>query len=134
VNGSILNRPVVGGVELVELGEVLASSDVVTLHVLRDPSTRGLINSRTLDLVKPGAILINTARGGAEDESALVDALRSGRLSGPGLDVKASEPMPIENPLVAMPTVILTPHSAFYNEESLVEIKRRVSIDTVAAP
>ena len=115
------------GVRLVELETLLATSDVVSIHAPLDPSTRHLIDARTLALMRPTAILVNTSRGGLVDHDALVDALRDGRLAGAGLDVLEHEPIPADDPLIGLPNVVLTPHAAFYSEESLIEMKRKVS-------
>ncbi|HLT20518.1 MAG TPA: NAD(P)-dependent oxidoreductase, partial [Thermomicrobiales bacterium] len=88
---------------------LLRESDFVSLHVPLTPFTHELINEETLALMKPGAILINTARGPVVKESALVDALASGRIAGAGLDVFRVEPHP-DNPYVEFDNVILTPH------------------------
>jgi len=102
----------------VELPELLAQSDIVSLHAPFNETTRHLINTDSLAAMKPGACLINTARGGLVDETALLDALRSGQLSGAGLDVFATEPY--SGPLSDLPQVILTPHLS----SSAVESRR----------
>jgi phosphoglycerate dehydrogenase-like enzyme len=99
------------GILQLPLEEVLGRSDVVTVHVPLLPTTRGLIGPAELRVVCPGAILINTSRGGVVDEDALVEALSDGRLAGAGLDVFSSEP-PAGSPLLAMPNVVLSPHIA----------------------
>jgi D-3-phosphoglycerate dehydrogenase len=106
------------GVEQVELQELLRRADVVSIHVPLTAETRGLIGARELGLMKPGAFLINTARGAVIDQPALVAALRDGRLAGAGLDVTDPEPPPPDDPLLALDNVILTPHVAWYSEES----------------
>jgi glyoxylate reductase len=100
----------VEGVESVELTKLLAESDFVTVHVARTSETTGLIDARALELVRPGAILVNTARGGIVDEDALANALRAGRLAGAALDVYATEPLPPTSPLLELDNVVLTPH------------------------
>jgi D-3-phosphoglycerate dehydrogenase / 2-oxoglutarate reductase len=99
-----------GGRRAETLAEVLAASDVLTLHLPLRPETRGLIDAAAFAHMKPTAILVNTARGSVVDERALVDALRSGRIAGAGLDVYASESMPSDHPLLALETAVLTPH------------------------
>jgi phosphoglycerate dehydrogenase-like enzyme len=94
------------------LDELLATSDVVTLHVPLADETRHLMNERTFASMRPGAILVNTARGGLVDQEALLAALESGRLLGAGLDVTDPEPLPPSHPLLGREDVIVTPHIA----------------------
>jgi phosphoglycerate dehydrogenase-like enzyme len=100
------------GVRYAALDELLRESDVVSLHVPLDGSTRHLVGARELALMRPGAILVNTCRGPVVDETALHDALTRGPLAGAGLDVMVEEPPPADHPLLALPNVTLTPHSA----------------------
>ena len=100
------------GVEFVTLDELMRQSDVVSIHVLGLPQTNNLIGKRELMLMKPTAILINTARGSIVDEQALVEALKSGVIAGAGLDVFAGEPLPPDHPLRSVENVILSPHTA----------------------
>lgn len=127
VVGSDPLGPRASDVEVVELDDLLATSDIVSIHAPLDASTRHLIDARTLALMRPTAILVNTSRGGLVDHDALVDALRSGRLAGAALDVLEHEPIPADDPLIGLPNVVLTPHAAFYSEESLVEMKQKVT-------
>ena len=106
------------GIEVAALEEVLRSADVVSLHVPLTESTANLIGADRLALMKPGAILVNAARGGVIDEDALVAALREGRLGGAALDVFADEPLPADHPLRALESVILTPHLGAATEEA----------------
>jgi phosphoglycerate dehydrogenase-like enzyme len=100
------------GVRFVLLDELLRTSDIVSLHVPLDDSTRNLIGARELQLMKREAILVNTCRGPVVDETALHAALKANRLAGAGLDVMVEEPPRIDHPLFSLPNVTLTPHSA----------------------
>jgi phosphoglycerate dehydrogenase-like enzyme len=105
--------------EFRSLQDLLAVSDIVSLHAPLTPQTEGLIGRAALARMKLGAILINTARGGLVDEPALVQALASGRLRGAGLDVFAEEPAAAANPLFALPQVVVSPHLAWLTPETL---------------
>jgi phosphoglycerate dehydrogenase-like enzyme len=98
------------GVVRLPLDELLATSDVVSIHLRLSDQSRGLLNRETLGKMKPGAILINTSRGAIVDELALVEALREKRLAGAGLDVFSTEPLPQTSELRSLPNVLLTPH------------------------
>lgn len=101
-----------------DLDTALAQADVITLHTPLAPETTGLIDARRLALVKPGAVLINCARGGVADEPALVEALTHGPLAMLGTDVFVTEPMRPTDPLLALPNVIATPHTGAMTAES----------------
>jgi phosphoglycerate dehydrogenase-like enzyme len=100
------------------LDALLAEADVVTLHVPLGPGTTGLLSRERISLMKPGAILVNTARGALVDEAALAEALASGRLGGAGLDVFAVEPVDPANPLLRLPNVTVAPHVAWLTAET----------------
>jgi glyoxylate reductase len=100
----------VPGVESVELGELLERADMLTIHVALTPETHDLIDARALARMRPGAILVNTARGGVVNESALALALREGRLAAAGLDVFEVEPLDPASPLLDAPNLLLAPH------------------------
>ncbi|MCW5853027.1 MAG: hydroxyacid dehydrogenase [Anaerolineae bacterium] len=108
------------GVELQpSLADVMRQADIVSVHCPLMPSTRGLVSREMLGLLKPGAILVNAARGPIVDEAALIDALRSGHLAGAGLDVFDPEPALPGNPLFDMPQVIVTPHIASFTPDAV---------------
>ncbi|WP_181062771.1 C-terminal binding protein [Pseudoclavibacter sp. RFBG4] len=108
------------GAEPASLEEVTTLSDIVSLHIPVSPSTRGIFSERRIRAMKPGAALINVARGGLIDERALADAVLEGRLSGAGLDVFESEPS-FGGPLVGVPGITLTPHVAYLSEQAAAE-------------
>ncbi len=101
------------------LADLLAESDVVSLHVPLTPDTERLIDADAIGNMKPGAVVVNTARGGLIDEAALVAALRTGRLGAAGLDVFEAEPTPAGSALLALDNVVCTPHLAWLTRETL---------------
>jgi len=110
------------GIEYVSLEELLTRSDIVSLHVPLNEETKGLIDKKKIALMKPGAVLINTARGPVVDSTALAEALNSGRLGGAGIDVFESEPpIAADHPLLHARNTVATPHVAFATEESMVK-------------
>lgn len=109
------------GAERVSLETLLKESDIVTIHVPLRQETRGLIGEKELALMKPGAILINTARGPIVSETALLQALEQGRIGGAGLDVFDEEPLPIDHPLRRLNNVVLLSHRGYAAEEILCE-------------
>jgi D-3-phosphoglycerate dehydrogenase / 2-oxoglutarate reductase len=124
------NRTPRPGEALVTLDELLASSDVISLHLVLDDQTRGLLGPAQMARVKPGAVLINTARGALVDETALIEALRDGRIRHAGLDVFENEPLRPDHPLAAMDNVTLTAHAGFRTLEASMTLLRR-GIDIV---
>lgn len=114
------------GVTFVSLEELMSESDIVTIHIPANASTKGLIDGRMIRLMKQSALLINTARGPIVDSAALADALNSGKIAGAGIDVFEMEPpIPREHPLVTAKNTLLTPHVAFATKEAL---ERRAAI------
>ena len=109
------------GVELVEQAELLARADVLTVHVPGGRVTRGLIGAAELARLRPGAIVLNVARGGVYDEAAVAEALRSGHLAGAGFDVYEHEP-PVGSPLLDAPNTVLTPHLGASTAEAQVRV------------
>lgn len=116
-------------VEDASLDALLEMSDFVSIHAPLLPATRGLFNAETFIKMKPGACLINTARGPLVDESALLNALDAGHLGGAALDVVASEPIAKDSKLLGRDNVILTPHTAFYSVEALEELQTKCATD-----
>lgn len=115
------------GVEPSDLDDLLARSDLVSLHVPLTDATRHLINESRLRSMKPTAFLVNTSRGGIIDLDALARALREGWIAGAGLDVFEPERLPRDHPLLALPNLVATPHVAFYSEESVLELERKAA-------
>jgi D-3-phosphoglycerate dehydrogenase len=119
------------GVPLMSLEALLPQTDILSFHVPVTAETKGLASVRTLALLKPGAILINTARGPVVDEAALCAALASGRLAGAGLDVLQQEPLRLPHPLTEFENVVFTCHYASLSEESYAIMRQQVSEQTV---
>jgi D-3-phosphoglycerate dehydrogenase / 2-oxoglutarate reductase len=115
---------------LVDLDTLLARADVVSLNLVLTDETRGFLDARRIARMKPGALLINTARGALVDETALIDALRSEHIRHAGLDVFHNEPLAADNPLAQLPNVTLTAHAAFRTLEASMTLLRR-AIDIV---
>ena len=101
------------------LPDLLAASDIVSVHIPLTSETSGLLDSAALDLMGPDAVLVNSARGPIVDEDALVEALRTGRLAAAGLDVFAVEPLPADSPLLSLDNVVLTPHVTWYTVDTM---------------
>ena len=115
-------KPVPEGARFVSLPELLAQSDVVSLHCPQTAENARMIDAGALAQIKDGAILLNTARGGLLDEQAVADALRSGKLLAAGMDVVSAEPIRADNPLLTAPNCFLTPHIAW----APLETRRRL--------
>ncbi|MDY3285711.1 MAG: C-terminal binding protein [Eubacteriales bacterium] len=120
-----------GKTRMLPLEELLRVSDYVSLHAPLNAENRHLIRRETLARMKDGAVLINTARGGLVDTAALADALRAGKLRAAGLDVFETEPLPADSPLFGLENVVLTPHTAWLTEESLVSLHEEVTDEVV---
>ena len=121
------------GLRQVELGELLKTSDIVSLHCPLLPSTKKLINATSIEQMKKSALLINVARGGLIDADALADALKRGRLAGAGIDVFEPERLPAESPLRQLPNVILTSHTAWYSVEAVLDSRMQAMDQMIAA-
>ncbi len=119
------------GVVRTSLDDLLKRADFVSLNLPLTPTTRHLIDEKRLALMKPTAYLINTSRGSIVDEKALIAALCEKQLAGAGLDVLDVEPPASDNPLLGMDNVILTPHAAYYSDDSLAFLQRSVAAEVV---
>ena len=122
----------VDGVQAVDLAGLATRSDVLTLHAPLTAATRRIIDAAFLAQMKPSAVLINAARGPLVDQDALAAALHAGAIAGAGLDVFDPERLPPDHPLLSAPNLVLTPHVAFYSEESVDELRRQAA-EAVAA-
>jgi phosphoglycerate dehydrogenase-like enzyme len=114
-------RPGPDGVALLPLSTLLTTADVVSVHLRLTDESRGLLGRDRLLAMKPGSVLVNTARGAILDEDALVEALRDGPLAAAGLDVFSEEPLPADHPLRSLPNAVLTPHVGWTVEEGFAE-------------
>jgi D-3-phosphoglycerate dehydrogenase len=117
---------------LVDIDTLLARADVVSLNLVLNDDTRGFLDEKRIARMKPGALLINTARGALADEAALIAALKSGHIRHAGLDVFHNEPLAADHPLAKLPNVTLTAHAAFRTLEASMTLLRR-AIDIVKA-
>lgn len=120
------------GIDFVPFEDLLRRSDVITLHLPLTDSSRRLIGKRELELMKPGAVLVNAGRGALVDEAALVEALNSGHLMGAGLDVFETEPLPADAAIAKCEQVVLTPHVADMTPEGLEMLNQGVVENTLA--
>ncbi len=116
------------GARPVSVPEAIASADVLSLHLALTPDTRLILGAAQLDTMRPGAMIVNTARAGLVDISELAERLRSGKVGGAAFDVLDEEPPPPGHPLLSAPNVILTPHAAWYSPESEAELIRRACL------
>jgi phosphoglycerate dehydrogenase-like enzyme len=115
----------------VSLPQLFAESDVISLHVPLTADTRGMVCGELLAALRPGAVLVNTARGAVVDIDALLAALDGGQLAAAGLDVLPREPLAAGHPLARHPRVLLSPHAAFYSDEAEVELRRKAALNIV---
>ena len=122
------------GCELVtDLHASLNRADAVSLHTPLTDDTQNLMDARAFSAMKPGAVLINTARGGLVDEDALLSALRTGSIAGAGLDVLCSEPPPEDHPILSLENVVLSPHAAGMTQEAMHRMAVETTENTLAA-
>ena len=117
----------IDGVEIISFEDVLRRSHFITVHTPLTPETEGMIGADQFNMMMPGGIIVNCARGGIIQEQALADALNSGHLAGAGLDVLEPAPPPNNHPLLSAPNIIITPHTAFFSQASTVELERRTA-------
>jgi D-3-phosphoglycerate dehydrogenase len=131
INDSHIEKKLLPGMfgEAASFEKVISESDFISLHVPLKDSTRHLINQQTISRMKDGVIIINISRGSVIDESALIDALKSGKVSSAGLDVFEKEPLVQDNPLLSLDNVILSDHSAYYSQEAVSELKMRTAMN-----
>ena len=120
------------GARRVGKDELLAESDIVTLHVVLNEGTRGLIGAREIGLMKRDALLVNTSRGPCIDEAALIEGLRTGRIGGAAIDVYDTEPLPPEHALRRLPNALLTPHTGYATQDNMALCYRQ-AVEDIAA-
>ena len=106
------------GVGYASKQDLLRAADIVSIHLVLGPRSRGLVGAAEFAAMKPTAYLINTSRGPIVDEAALIEALRTGRIAGAGIDVYATEPLPLDHPLRSLPNAVATPHLGYVTEEN----------------
>ncbi|MCY9670374.1 C-terminal binding protein [Paenibacillus alginolyticus] len=119
------------GVKLVTLDELCQQADIISVHAPLTKSTQGMISRGQFEQMKRDALIINTSRGPVIDEAALIEALSKGSIAGAALDVLEEEPIGSDHPLLSMENVILTPHVAWYSEESAVEMRSKAAMGVV---
>ena len=115
-----------------DLQDILSNSDYISIHVPLNESTKKIIGKKQLSIMKNNAILINTSRGGVLDEQAVIEALKNEKITGAGLDVFETEPIPENSPLLKLDNVILSDHTGWYSEESKVELKTKAALNILA--
>jgi D-3-phosphoglycerate dehydrogenase len=116
-----------GPVQLTDFDTILRQSDYISLHCPLTKETHHLFNAAAFATIKKGCFFVNVSRGGVVDTQALVDALSSGHLAGAALDVFEKEPLPLDDPLLKMDNVILTPHLASYSLDAAAQLRRDVA-------
>ena len=121
-----------GWVELCDMEKVITTCDILSVHIPLTPETKGIISTKELAMMKQGAYVINTARGGIVDEMALYEALKSGHLNGAAMDVVESEPMTPDHPLLSLDNVVVTPHIAMYSKEAINAVSMICAENVVA--
>ena len=121
------------GCKLVDMDELLTESDFVTLHAPLMESTINLIGKRELSLMKKDSFLINAARGQLINEKDLLEALKANTIGGAGLDVMADNHPPIDHPFFSLENILITPHIAFFSQESTIELEERAAGEVVRA-
>jgi D-3-phosphoglycerate dehydrogenase len=114
----------------VEFDELVKTSDYISLHCPLMPETKHIMNAKVFAMMKPGAYIVNTGRGPLIDEAALAVALDKGQLAGAALDVVEKEP-PTDSPILGRDNVIITPHTAFYSEEALLDLQHKAAEEVV---
>jgi D-3-phosphoglycerate dehydrogenase len=117
------------GATRVDVATLFRECDVLSLHAPATPETTRVVNARNLATMKPGAVVVNTARGKLVDEAALADALTHGVIGGAALDVFETEPLPADSPLRTAPNLVLTPHAAWYSDAAIVKLQELVAGD-----
>jgi D-3-phosphoglycerate dehydrogenase len=119
------------GARFLDIDALVAASDILVLCCPLTPETRGLIDARRIGLMKPGALIVNVARGPVIDDEALIGALRDGRVGGAALDVFATQPLPPDHPYFGFDNVIVTPHMAGITEESMMRMGTGAAAEVV---
>ncbi|MBD8148382.1 D-2-hydroxyacid dehydrogenase family protein [Pseudomonas fluorescens] len=125
-------RAAESGATWVSKRELFEQADILTIHLVLSERSRGLVDAQALGWMKPGARLVNTARGPIVDEQALVDALSNGRLAGAALDVYSQEPLPVDHPFRSLPNVLATPHVGYVSEQNYRQFYQQMIEDIQA--